>query len=96
MVLKLTEATKLLYTECHVYLATCGTVHIIHNCSVIIMLAVTDAGEESVALCAMCSQSNAAVRWTFLESVDFKLLRLGYTCSYPNGTVIYEEVSKIQ
>ena len=42
---------------------------------------------KPVAICAMCSQSNAAVRWT-VESGGFDFFELGYDCSYPNGTVV--------
>ena len=49
------------------------------------------AGSDAVALCPMCSQSNAAVRWTVV-SERFDFFALTYTCYYPNDTIIYEDV----
>ena len=52
------------------------------------------AGSDAVALCPMCSQSNAAVRWTAV-SKSFDFFELVYNCYYPNDTIIYKEVCNV-
>ena len=50
-------------------------------------------GNNPAAICAMCSEANAAVRWTTAVAVErFNFFKIRYTCSDPNGTVIYDEV----
>ena len=47
---------------------------------------------EPVALCAMCSDTHAAVRWRVIEDKTFGFLRLKYTCKDQNGSELYTEV----
>lgn len=47
---------------------------------------------EPVALCAMCSDTHAAVRWTVKERKEFDFVRMAYTCRDQNGSEIYTEV----
>ena len=48
--------------------------------------------EDSASICAMCSDSAAAVRWRVREGEDFTVLLLRYTCTDLNGTEIYAGV----
>lgn len=43
-----------------------------------------------VALCAMCSQNNAAVRWTV--AAEFSFFSLKYSCKDQNHTTVFSEV----
>ena len=43
-----------------------------------------------VALCAMCSQNNAAVRWTV--AAEFSFFSLKYNCKDQNHTTVFSEV----
>lgn len=54
----------------------------------------TDAGnEEHVTISAMCSDSNAAVRWSVLpEDKNFEFIILRYTCTDVNGSEIHKQV----
>ena len=46
----------------------------------------TGAPEDYLSICAMCSDTDAAVRWTIRESTQFDILLLRYSCSQSNGT----------
>lgn len=44
----------------------------------------------------MCSDSNAAVRWSDLsEDKGFQFMRLEYTCTNVNGSVQYDQVNRV-
>ena len=54
----------------------------------------TFAGSAVLALCPMCSDRNAAVRWTYRKG-RYDYIQLSYNCTHPNGTNAYGPVSRI-
>ena len=46
-----------------------------------------DAAVDAVSLCAMCSESNAAVRWNATGDEIFMFMRLRYICRHSNNSV---------
>ena len=51
-----------------------------------------EGAEDYVSICAMCSDSAAAVRWRVRENASFSIMLLRYTCTDSNGTEIYAGV----
>ena len=52
------------------------------------------AGDDAIGFCAMCSDTNAAVRMTRIDA-DFDHMYFRYNCTHPNnsGQVIYKQVT---
>ena len=53
----------------------------------------TGAAEDYVSICAMCSDSEVAVRWTVREGGEFDIMLMVYKCVDENGTQVYSSVS---
>ena len=51
--------------------------------------------EDYIRICGMCSDTDAAVRWTIREDVKYDVLIMTYECSVENGTIVHSLVGKI-
>ena len=50
----------------------------------------TGSAEDYVSICVMCSDSDAAVRWTVRKGGEFDIVIMAYSCIYENGSQIAE------
>jgi hypothetical protein len=49
----------------------------------------SNAAEDSVNICAMCSDTDAAVRWTVNETSKIDVFLIVYQCFDENGTIVH-------
>ena len=57
----------------------------------IVVAETVEGQEDHVSICAMCSDSAAAVRWRVRRDVSFGTFLARYVCKV-NGTVVYQGV----
>ena len=65
---------------------------VFHACHVSLFLSsaeTSNAAEDSVNICAMCSDTDAAVRWTVKEDAYFDIFLIVYECFDENGTLVH-------